>query len=178
MIDKITNFLESLKNIPTYLLVAVTIALALLIFLPDRIADLLAIKDFCTSYRSWLGPAFLVAASICGAKAVIGLFGILQGKNRLKAMRLQLHNLTDEEKGYLSQFILAGKNTIYVNIDDGIAGGLSVKSIIYRSSNLFNVLDGIPYNLQPWAREYLGRHQELLADGNGTPLTPKRRLHI
>lgn len=177
MINNITKFLQSLKDIPTYLLVALTIALGLLIFLPDRIADLLAIKEFRASYRSWLGPAFLVAVSICGAKAFIVLFGIVKGKRRLKAMQQQLHNLTDEEKGYLFQYILDGKNTIYVDIDDGVAGGLSAKSIVYRSSNLFNVLDGIPYNLQTWAREYLDRHQELLADGIGRPLTPRGKLH-
>ncbi len=45
---------------------------------------------------------------------------------------------------------------------DGLAGGLEAKGILFRSSNFGDPLYGFSHNLQPWARDYLKKHPELL----------------
>ncbi|MGY6217836.1 super-infection exclusion protein B [Methylolobus aquaticus] len=83
-------------------------------------------------------------------------------------MLLKLHALTSEEKGYLAPYVFGKVNTQYFRVDDGIAGGLTAKLMIYRSSNAFNMIKDVPYNIQPWAKEYLIKNPELL-DGAVEP---------
>jgi hypothetical protein len=177
MLEKITNLVSALRKIPIGFLLAITIVLGLILFLPDTIADKIAIKDFRDDYRKFLGPAFLLCVSFLLTKIVLSLVRNINSKRQQKRLRKQLHNLTPEEKGYLAVFILEGRNTIYVDIGDGIVGGLLAKGIIFRSSNMFTAIDGIPYNVQPWARQYLERYPELLEGGIGKPLTPRQKLY-
>lgn len=55
------------------------------------------------------------------------------------------------------------------DMTDGVAGGLAAKGIIYRSSNVINLIDGVPHNLQPWARLFLSTHPEVLDDAAQMP---------
>ena len=80
-----------------------------------------------------------------------------------------LDNLTPDEKTYLAPYVLEEVTSQVFELEDGIAGGLVAKNIIYRSSNLGNVLEGFPYNMQPWARDYLHQHLELLQGAAARP---------
>lgn len=176
MIDKVLNALDWLRKVPTGFLLALSFVLALLLFLPAEIAETLAVSDFRDSYRKYLGPAFLLVVSFFITKALL-FFNDFRRRKASKSRRLlQLHGLTAEEKGYLSQFILQGRNTIHVAMGDGVAGGLEAKGIIYRSSNVFNILEGPPFNLQPWARDYLSQHPDLLHGAVGAPQTNEERV--
>lgn len=87
------------------------------------------------------------------------------GRRRIRRIREKhLRELTPEERGYQLPYIHDRTSTQTFDIDDGVAGGLQGKEILYRSSNMFDVHRGVPYNLQPWARTYLTQHPELLAD--------------
>ena len=57
--------------------------------------------------------------------------------------------------------IINGENTVLAPITDGVSGGLVKKSIIYRSSNIFEQFRA-PFNLQPIARNLLSENPELL----------------
>ena len=85
--------------------------------------------------------------------------------------------LTPEEKGYLVSYIEGQQNTIYVGLDDGIMGGLTAKGITYRSSNMGDLLNGVAFNLQPWARSYLEENRYLLDGYAGKPMTPREKLY-
>lgn len=176
MIDKALNALEWLRKVPTGFLLSLSVVLALLLFLPAEIAEALAIKDFRDSYRKFLGPSFLLVVSFFITKALLSLNNIRRRKANESKRLSQLHSLTAEEKGYLAQFIIHGRNTIHVAMGDGVAGGLVAKGIIYRSSNAFNVLEGPPYNLQPWARDYLSTRLDLLDGAAGAPQTNEERV--
>ena len=76
----------------------------------------------------------------------------------------QLDFLTPEEQGYLTPYVKDSVNTQKFPVEDGVVGGLLTKGIVYRSSNVFDMVEGVPYNIQPWAKAYLLRHPELLAD--------------
>lgn len=75
----------------------------------------------------------------------------------------RLRELTPDEKAYLATYVLEHANTCYFEPKDGIAGGLSAKNMIYRSSGVFNMMQGVPHNIQPWAKDYLSAQPELLA---------------
>jgi len=169
MIDKALSALERLRKVPTGFLLALSIVLALLLFLPADIAETLSVRVFRDSYRKFLGPAFLVVVSFFTTKVILSIINIRKRRVYQSKRLLQLHSLTAEEKGYLAQFIIKKRNTIHVAMGDGVAGGLVAKGIIYRSSNAFNILEGPPYNLQPWARDYLSQHLDLLNGAVGAP---------
>jgi len=176
MIDKVLNALDWLRKVPIGFLLALLIVLALLLFLPTEIAETLAVSDFRNVYRRFLGPTFLLFASFFITKALLSLNDFRRRKASQRRRLLQLHKLTPEEKGYLAQFILHQRNTIHVAMGDGIAGGLEANGIIYCSSNEFNILEGPPFNLQPWAREYLSQYPNLLEGAVGGPQTNEERI--
>jgi hypothetical protein len=72
-----------------------------------------------------------------------------------------LSSLTPAEKRALQPYILKNQNSYAFDIADGVSGGLVAKQIIYRSSNV-GFFRSFAHNLQPWAREYLTQHPELL----------------
>ena len=176
MISNILNALEWLRKIPAGFLLTLSVVLSLLLFLPIEIAETLSIKEFRDSYRKFLGPSFLIVISFFITNVLLSVNNIRRRKANLKKRWLQLHSLTAEEKGYLAQFIRHGNNTIHVYIGDGVAGGLEAKGIIYRSSNLFYILEGVPYNIWPWAQDYLSKHLNLLECAVGAPQTNEERI--
>lgn len=176
MMTKIVSALDSLRNFPAGFLLALSIVLGLLVFLPDRIADALAIKDLRSAYRTFLGPSLLLTVSFLLTKLVLGLSGRRKERKGVRDRVDLLRQLTASEKGYLAQFTVLGVNTIYVALGDGVAGGLAAKNIIYQSSSVFNVLEGMPFNLQPWAYEELRQNPELLRGAIGRPLTNQERF--
>jgi hypothetical protein len=176
MLETVNKVLENLKSVPTELLIVFALALGTILFVPADVAAILAIDGFRDSFRHFLGPAFILVACWLAARFLMTLFKPIQ-QWRLQRRRVQqLHALTSDEKGYLSPFIEDGRNTIQAPMEDGVAGGLLVKAIIYRASNVFDVVEGVPYNLQPWAREYLSKHPYLLEGAAGGPQTPRERF--
>lgn len=176
MFDSILKGLEQLRRIPAGFLLSLSIVLGLLLFLPDKIANILSVKEFRDGYRSFLGPGFLLLVAFTTTKAITGIVEYFRERRLLRFRKRQLHDLTPEEKGYLYEFIINGRNTIYVAPSDGTAGGLLAKEIVYQASTTINILEGVPYNLQPWARQYLTVHRELLKGGVGRPLTTQERV--
>jgi hypothetical protein len=50
------------------------------------------------------------------------------------------------------------------------------RRIIFRTSNMFSLVEGAPLNLQPWVRDYVTAHPEILADAEGRPVPPREKL--
>ena len=176
MMDKLTGLADYFRKVPAAFLVAIVFVLALILFIPEKHASKLAVDGFREKYRVFLGPALLLTVSFCAAR--IYMFCI-QGHNQRKALKAKqesLHKLTPEEKGYLVPFIQGQQNSIYVGMDDGIMAGLRAKGITYLAANMGNLLDGFAFNLQPWAREYLGQNTHLLDGYAGQPMTPQQKL--
>ena len=176
MIDKAFNVLDWFRKTPTGFLLALSIVLGLLVFLPDGIADALAVKDFRATYRTFLGPALLLTVSFVLTKLIMAARGLGQARRKMRRRVEELRELTAEEKGYLAQFIIEGLNTIHVPFGDGVAGGLEAKGVIYRSSSMVDVLEGLAYNLQPWARRQLSEDPGLLNGARGRPMTNKEHV--
>ena len=176
MLDTVNKFLENLKSVPTELLIVLALALGTILFVPTNIAEVLAVDGFRLSFRHFLGPALILVSCWLAARLLKALLKPIQQRRSRQRRVQQLQALTSEERGYLAAFIEEGCNTIHVPVEDGVAGGLLAKGIIYRASNVFDMVEGVPYNLQPWAREYLSENRHLLEGGEGTPQSPRERL--
>lgn len=163
-VSKIFGYLDIINKIPTSLVLAFTIAVWLCLFLPDSIAGYISVLEFRNSYRIYLGPTLLISVSVLGAKIYNSIVAIIYNKGEIKAIKFHLNNLTPEEQGYLLYYIAKNRNTLYMRPTDGIIQGLEAKNIVYMASTLVDMRQGAAYNLQTWARKYLRRHPELLAD--------------
>lgn len=158
---------EFLLRIPLPVLIFLFVFVTVTLFSSDQHATLLGLADFRTEYRKFIGPTWLVLmAFICGR--VWAEIALILARRKSKKMRIEsLSRLTAEEKGCLSEFIFEGKNTIYAYHGDGVANGLIAKRILYRAANAFTVTQGMPCNLQEWARKHLETHPELLDGADG-----------
>ncbi len=143
----------------------VAIAMSLIIFLPEPVVLKLGIFEFRETNKGFIGWAFILTYSYLAALLLWEIKNYLKSKyikhHVTKKYQSKLHELTSLEKGYLSEF-MSGENTLHLEMEDGVIGGLSAKEIVYRSSDVFDPIEGIPYNLQPWARKYLEQNPILL----------------
>jgi hypothetical protein len=177
MMDKLTGLADYFRKIPAAFLVAIVSVLGLILFLPDEYAKTVAVDGFRNEYRVFLGPAFLLTLSFCAAR-IFNFFMLgYRQKQVLKKRQEALHNLTPEEKGYLTPYIEGQQNTVNVGMDDGVMAGLCSKGIVYLAANMGDLINGFAFNLQPWAREYLEKNPQLLDGYVGGPMTPRQKLH-
>ena len=144
--------------------ITINITLSIIIFIPDKLAKLLALETFRTTFRKFLGPIFILFFSMLIVNIILHYKKKYEKIKIKKIKNKMLHSLTPEEKNYLRVYIIEKKNTLYPGISDGIMGGLEAKNITYRASSLGDHRNGFPYNLQPWAREYLEKNKYLIDD--------------
>lgn len=184
MIEAFTTFARNASP-PVFLGVAV--ASGIVIFSGENVAASLGVDQFRTAYRGELGIAFLVSVSVFVATSIWSVSAFVNkriiqraetkqkaenAKLREEERKRSLHELTPDEKAYLIPYVVDEQNTQYFLIEDGVAGGLQAKGIIYRSSNVGSMLEGWAFNIQPWARTYLKEHPDLLSGANPSPQGP------
>ena len=160
--EKLVSTFNKAAPAPSF---GIAIATTLIIFLPDAIANSLGILEFRETNKGVIGWAFLLTYSYLIAHVFWQVKDIIRNKFikhfATKKYQTKLHDLTSAEKGLLSEF-MSGENTLYMPMEDGVIGGLQAKEIVFQSSNVFDITEGIPYNLQTWARQYLNENPELL----------------
>jgi hypothetical protein len=151
-------------GLPLY--IAVFIASALLLFLPQHVISHLGLDQFLASYRMYVGVGLVASASLLAANTLsfIASFVVepLETWSLNRRGLKTLEELTSAEKDFLCGYIVTGDNTRYASISDGIAQGLVAKNLIYRASNLSTGEMLFPFNLQPYARRLLREHPHLL----------------
>jgi len=172
MIDKFKDVAEYLSKIPLAFLIAILSFLGITLFSPEYVAEKLAIDGFRETFRVLLGPSFLLTFSFFIARLFTKLKTLIHEKKTLKERYSMLRDLTPAEKAYLAPYIFDQETTQYFGAEDGIKGSLEAKIIIYQASVMGHLITGFAYNLQPWAREYLTKHPELL---EGAKKPEKRR---
>lgn len=187
-----TPFLEFLSGLagifakyaPVPLLAAALTTTTLLV-LPEPWAEGLGLKEMISENRPVLAGAaiaswmYFVAA---GLKRLWGLSGKLVDRWRLNGRRRGLlRDLAPTERGYLRLFVVGQTSSIRVHMEDGIAGGLQSKGVLYRHELALNhsVLEGMPVNLSDWVRAEIRRDPTLLEgateigrDGYGAIIEP------
>lgn len=167
LLSGLGTLISAIVAAATPIYAAVFIAAGLVLFLPAHVISRLGLDDAAKSYRMYVGLAFVVSASLLVVRAFCFLWSLIsapfgdwmlqrEGKKMVK-------EATEEEKAFLRPYIFDGKNTVYGQIQGGVAQGLKAKGIVFRSSIVGDVVvGGFPYNLQPYMRRLLSKHPQLL----------------
>jgi hypothetical protein len=173
--DTIGKVLDWIKS-PRQSAIVFIAALALL-FLPPQLRVTLGLQAF-EAYRGWV----TLAAAFSGAALLVESINhglrYLKTKSRKKAIRKQgeeyLRTLSAEEKGIMVLYCDSPSDTQYLHSTDGNVGSLLGKGLIYSGSRVGHLTSRGPrgaFNIQPWAREYINSHPEIL-DGAQQPAPP------
>jgi hypothetical protein len=173
-VSDVQEGLKAFGNIAVKPLIAVAVASALLLFLPAPTIGQLGVESLLREYRAYIGGAFIVSCSYLAAHLLAGAAALLKTRFTARARKRQqmqwLRELTPDEKALLIPFVRDQRASRNFSIDNGVVGGLVAKRILFRSSNMGDLVRGFPYNLQPWAREVLNENPTLL-DGADKPQT-------
>lgn len=175
MLAKASELLNAINRIPTLLLVALGASAAFILFIPESLAATLALDEFRRTHRIYLGPGLVVVGAWLVTRLLAMAAAPLKQRRNLRQLQNSLATLTAEEKGYIAEFVETGRATVLVPMEDGIMGSLMSRRIVYRSSNVFDVVEGVPYSLQPWARQYLEANPHVLDGAEGRPLSPREK---
>ncbi len=164
MVDP-SKFLDWIKLSPRYL-VPIFLFTGFVLFAPPGILDRFGLTQAATTYRLYFGVAFLLSTFLLLTSALATGYDALSGwrkqRRRTRDMQQTLHRLSEPEKEILRGYIEGQTTTQYLEMSDGVVGGLEAQRIIYRSSNIGS-LGSWAYNIQPWAWGYLNEHPELLS---------------
>jgi Super-infection exclusion protein B len=147
-------------------LFAIALASGIALFSPEQWIKAMGIAEFRDEYRSLLGGAFLFSGCTVATRLVFASGSFLRQRfvwwRNEKRLQEGLRNLTPDEKAYLLPFIKDQVASRKFREEDGIKGSLVHKTILVRASQMGSLLEGFDFALQPWAREYLEKHPELL----------------
>ena len=146
---------------------AVLIASAALLYLPENTIAQIGLDEVRRTYRTQGGVALVLSASLVATHLISILWNVILSpwyQWRFNRVILQtLTELTHDEKVFLAPYIASGENTQFTSIYNGVAKGLEAKQILYRASNVSAPGGSFPYNLQPYARKILTSRPHLLA---------------
>lgn len=183
----IQALLSILRIISPAVLLGLAITAGIILFIGDKAAEALGIMEIRQIHKGTFGIVFLGSLSIFITQSAWAITGYLNKRRQCNVekkevqqkaddtdekLKRQLRDLTPDEKAYLAPYIHNEENTQLFRDDDGVAGGLRAKGIVFCPTNIGNLIDGFPYNLQPWARRYLNEHPELLEGANPKPQRP------
>ena len=139
---------------------------SILLFGNDTLINKLGLLSAREYLKTWVGVVWLISISITLAELVNPIYkwvkNKIEFKQNLKKLQSRLHELTPNEKEFLSVYIKNNTRTNSANISDGVVSGLVSATIVYRSSQLSHYHTVFPYNIQPWAWDYLQQHPECL----------------
>ncbi|MEL4240041.1 superinfection exclusion B family protein [Shewanella xiamenensis] len=139
---------------------------SILLFSGDELLSKLALVDAKKSLQIWIGLVWLISVSILVAEIIFPVVKWASQKVKwhfnLKRYQQRLHDLTIEEKELLSEYIDRNTRTTSIKYSNGVAKELEAAMVIRRASNMAHYHDVFPYNIQPWAWEYLTKNPELL----------------
>jgi len=169
MLETLAAALTAVKNAGPIIYVAVLISTGLVLFLPPSVIAEIGLTDFKVQYRTELGAAFIISASLVFAHGAFALASILSVRRKFWLHNRKAHNymktLTADEKKFLRRYVVDGQNSQNASIYDGVANGLEGKGLVYKASSVtIPRVPGmlVPFNMQPDARKWLTRHPQYL----------------
>ena len=164
----VTGLFALLKDVSPKIAAISAIVSGILLFSPSEFISRVGLDEMLKSYHSHFGIAFLISIAVIAVECLFWIAKRIKARIREGEVKRNLQGmlaeLTPSEKEYLAPYIFNQVNTQFFGVSDGIAQGLQAKGVLYRSSNIGNIFDGFPYNLQPWARQFLYENPELIAD--------------
>lgn len=165
MILEWAKLADWLKLKPSIIL-AIVISASFAILSPDWLLAKLGVDSLVRDHRGWFGAALVGSVTLLIARALGWLFGNNRSplvewwqKRRLRSV---FDTLSPSEKTILKRYLDEQTTSLYFEISDGVVNGLQVKRILYRSSNVSARFTTFPFNLQPWAWDYLQLNRHLV----------------
>jgi len=163
--DWLSRLAELLKLAPRYI-VAVAIASSLFIFMPGYFVEVMGLSEVQSTYKPYAAIILIVSLSILLAYSGVEL--VQWGKRKresdkeIKQRTGRLHTLTPGEQTILAQYLRRNTRTQDWKPHDGNVLELEMNGVLRRVSDWECERHGSPYNIQPWAWEYLREHSELV----------------
>ena len=173
VLESISGFLAALKAATPQILLGIALACAVLIFGPSALIASFGLDPFLEANRPLVGATLLGSCSVLLAQAIWWVAkhaawpinAALEYRRRIDVLR----DLAADEKAYLVRYIAEQRTTQYFRIDDGVAQGLALKTIIFQSASVGYMHDGWAFNLNTWARRALNKEPSLLAGAAELP---------
>ncbi len=154
---------------------AVTLFTGLLLFVPLPTLGHFGVSALVQQYRPWIGIGFLASGCLLCGTVLISVWTRLKDKIGIllfkRASKRCLHRLAPDEMLVMQRYISKDVSTLKFPLGNGVADNLEAKGLLYRASRIGNVIDGFPYTIVPWVRDYLIEHPSLL-------LTPQERIAL
>ncbi|MBY5849698.1 hypothetical protein HFN51_03875 [Rhizobium leguminosarum] len=166
MPEWLTNIFSLTREVSSKVAMPILVTTGLILFLPDEIAGTLGIDVLRHTLRTWIGFFFIFSAAALAVNLAWMIAGVLKPPVRdfifIHLNKSVLRTLLEEEKAVLRPFIRDGAASIHGNINNGTINLLEHKRLIARSSTISIRFTIFPFILQPWVRDYLTKHPELL----------------
>lgn len=162
------DFIQLLK-LPPSILAAIAMGTSLMLFLPLKILQRLGLDNIPKEWRSILGLALIISASLLVVYSIIKIVESIKSKYyRIRFRRLFPKVMKDLRKEELAVVALLYRSPNYTSrlpYTDGVTIRLKSKNIIQlTASNSIAYGDNmmIPFTITPVAQDYIDKHKELI----------------
>ena len=158
------DVIDWVKLSPKYL-IPISLVSGLLIFANEKLLNTFGLSSLVNNTRPWIAIIFLISTALIASNFIVWLGGIITKKiSQIRKKNIyikKLHKLSPDEKKILLSYLLQNTRTQTFPFNDGRLAELIYYQIIFESSSIGNI-DNWPYNIQPWAWDYLLKHQDEL----------------
>ncbi|MCW8057501.1 superinfection exclusion B family protein [Agrobacterium tumefaciens] len=166
MPEWLTSAFSLTREISSKIALPVFITSTAILFSPDQYARTIGIDGLRNDYRILIGFFFLLSLAALTTNSIWWVAAALKPMVKDQVFiflnKSVLKDLTNDEKAILRRFIRNGESTVGAEISNGTMNLLEHKRVVARSSNIAIRFTTFPWILQPWAREYLTKHPDLL----------------
>lgn len=158
------NVIDWVKLSPKYL-IPFSLVSGLLIFANEKLLSTFGLSLLVNNIRPWIAIIFLISTALIASHFIVWLGGIITKKisqiHNKNIYIKKLHKLSPDEKKILLSYLLQNTRTQTFPFNDGRLAELIHYQIIYQASDIGDIYDW-QYNIQPWAWNYLLKHQDEL----------------
>ena len=130
-------------------------------------------------YRGWVSIALILSSAITAVEIGFGAWQKVRThidvSKKIKERENYMLTLSGGEQFILAKYLAQNSETQYLPAEDGTVGSLLTKGMIYRASDVGRFTT-FAYNIQPWARDYIQKHPEVIANPSPPPRTPFQRM--
>ena len=135
---------------------------SIFLFGSNELLNDLGLQEARETLKTWVGVIWLISIAIIVADIVAPaskwVVKKLKWRINLKKCQKRLHQLSEDEKAFLSYYLAHNTRTQPASVSNGMVNGLVSAMVVYRASNIADHYDVFPFNIQPWALEYLMEH--------------------
>jgi hypothetical protein len=160
MFNFLAKALEWLKSPKRW--AALLIVCAVLLLLPAPMMQKLGLVEIRERYLSWISLSGILSLAVLAVEFADWLRERIKLLLKQKKQKAVLCALTPPEVQIIADYFTKETDAQYLSSTDGLAGGLSLKGLIYRSANITTNPPMFAYNLQPWVRETIRKNPAIL----------------